>query len=707
MIMYLHTTKPACIPHGSGRPPAVVALALLPAALLAAPTSAIAQSAPSGEIELPAISVEGGWLGLSTEGDVRTYPGARTLVTAEEIRQSGAKTIEDVLRKVPGVQVFDETGVGILPNIGVRGLNPLRSERALVLVNGVPVAPGPYTGTGLSLFPVTLETVDRIDVVRGGAAVHFGPNNIGGVINIITKEVPQVPSMVAREKLTFSSRTANVLSDTYMSVGGPISDQAGLQLQGNLVKGATDRDHSEVTTSNFLADWYVNFTDRARVRGQLQYYNLTADLPGALSPDAYRRDPTQSQRPFDAVEGETVRGSLRYEYDLTDRAQMSWTTFGHILDRQFTFGQPFDPSQPATSVSTSPRAFDVYGTEPQLVWRHDTFGLSQKLTLGARYIREEVDFDVNNFTFATNTLTPVRQWNFATDGYAAYISNSFGFLDDRLNITPGIRFENVETDFQDKIFGFSSSNHSQEWLPGLAIGYQATDEVFLFANMNKSLRPPQVAQVTRGGAVGSEVARVYEVGARLTPFSGAELTMTAFRFNYDDQIEFDRARQLFVNLGETRHQGIEVAGRWQPEMLPGLDLSATYTFTDAEQLSGPFAGKRVPFSSEHLLNLGVGYRTGSWTLATSASYQSAAFSDAANSTTESADGATGPIPEFWVWNAQATYTLASDHNQTSELGLSITNILDNEYYFRGVDTSPIGRVPGPGRSVSVSYRATF
>ena len=93
--------------------------------------------------ELPEITARGTWLGLSTEGDVRTYPGARTLVTAEEIKQSGAKSVEDVLRRVPGIQIFDETGIDILPNIGVRGLNPLRSERTMVLVDGVPIAPGP------------------------------------------------------------------------------------------------------------------------------------------------------------------------------------------------------------------------------------------------------------------------------------------------------------------------------------------------------------------------------------------------------------------------------------------------------------------------------------------------------------------------------------------------------------------------------------
>ena len=115
----------------------------------------------------------------------------------------------------------------------------------------------------------------------------------------------------------------------------------------------------------------------------------------------------------------------------------------------------------------------------------------------------------------------------------------------------------------------------------------------------------------------------------------------------------------------------------------------------------------MPFSSEHLVNLTADYRTGPWMLATGVSYQSEAFSDAANSPVESKDGATGPIPAYWLWNAKVSYQIVSTPQQTTELSVALNNILDANYYFRGVDTSPIGRVPGPGRSVTVGLRATF
>ena len=90
---------------------------------------------------LAPVTVQSDWLGPPTEESVKAYTGARTVLEKEDLEERGALNLEDALRRVPGVQVLDETGTGILPNIGVRGLNPLRSERLQILVDGGVVLP--------------------------------------------------------------------------------------------------------------------------------------------------------------------------------------------------------------------------------------------------------------------------------------------------------------------------------------------------------------------------------------------------------------------------------------------------------------------------------------------------------------------------------------------------------------------------------------
>ncbi|HQT72273.1 MAG TPA: TonB-dependent receptor plug domain-containing protein, partial [Thiobacillus sp.] len=218
-------------------------------AVLMIPLACSAQAQETNQLEEVTVSAD--WLGAPTPQAAKKHPGARTVVTSQELTESGARTVEDALRTVPGVRVLDESGTGILPNIGVRGLNPLRSEQVLVLVDGMPISLAPYGQTGLSLFPLTINSIEAIDVARGGVAVHYGPNNVGGVINFVTKRIPRKPSFTAKETLSVAGN-GRVLSDTYVRAGGFVNDRLGLQAQANVIEGNAERDHSATTVNNLM-----------------------------------------------------------------------------------------------------------------------------------------------------------------------------------------------------------------------------------------------------------------------------------------------------------------------------------------------------------------------------------------------------------------------------------------------------------------------
>ena len=305
-----------------------------------------AAPAATGEpaLRLSEVTVTGDWLGTADKESVKGYPGGRTVLTGEDLTQTGGRNLEDALRQVPGVRVQDESGTGILPNIGVRGLNPARSQRALVLVDGIPATLAPYGQTGLSLFPVTMETVEAVDVVRGGAAVRFGPNNVGGVINFVSKPVPFKPAVALKETLTIAEN-GNVLADTYLRAGGFLNNSFGLQIQGNLLRGDSFRDHSDTQVNNLVldADWLID--DSSELKARLQYYDTDTELPGGLSPQAYEEDRFQSQRPFDKFESDTVRGHLIYNRTFADYGELNVAGFAHVSNREFAVGIPFDPAK--------------------------------------------------------------------------------------------------------------------------------------------------------------------------------------------------------------------------------------------------------------------------------------------------------------------------------------------------------------------------
>lgn len=649
---------------------------------------------------LDEITVSADWLGTPTPKAAKKHPGARTVITSQELAESGARTVEDVLRALPGVRVLDESGTGILPNIGVRGLNPLRSEQVLVLVDGIPISLAPYGQTGLSLFPLTINSLETIDVARGGVAVHYGPNNVGGVINFVTKRIPRNTTITAKETLSVADN-GRVLADTYLRAGGFVSERLGLQAQVNVIEGNTERAHSKTSVNNLMldADWFI--TDNANIKAGLQYYKTENDLPGALTPQSYERDRSQSTRPLDRFNGDTVRGHLIYNQYFDNGAELSWTNFAHRSNRQFFFGDATNADTSSTLERSSPRDFWVYGSEPRFTFNIDS-GIKQKIAMGARYMREEVDYLVDSRSLATNAYTVSRDWRFENDAVAAYLSDTFSLLDDKLKITPGIRHEQVSSYYRNNLTGAQTYNSTKDWLPGLDIGYQASDAVFLFTNFHKSLRPVQFTQITFGGDLAAERAKNYEAGIRLSPTRHIDSTLTAFRFDFDNKLEFVNQTVGFRNLGKARHQGVEAEFAWRPQQIHGLELKTAYTYVDTEQLSGQFQGKELPLAPHHQLNLQTNYRSGNWNWNLNGLYQSASFSDGANTVSENASGSVGKIPSYSIWNAQVSRDFRWNGTRM-KAGLAINNLFDRDYYFRGVDFSQ-GRMPAPGRTALLSLQ---
>lgn len=657
---------------------------------------------------LPEVAVVGDWLGVPSAATVRTYSGSRSVVTEAQLLESGALNLEDAMRTVPSITVLDETGTGILPNIGVRGLNPLRSERVQVLQDGYPIAIGPYNNIGLSLFPITLQSVQTIDVVRGGAAVHYGPNNVGGVLNFITRPIPFDFAQTLREKVTVAGANGNVLTDTYYQMGGFVSDQLGLQMQVNALRGDGFRDHSDTEVNNVIldADYFPN--DSQQLSVQWQYYEVAAQLPGALSPQAYGQDRGQSQRPYDRFAADMLRGTLTWTYTPDNDTEFAWRNFAHRADRTFFFGQDLsgaghwaDPASDATHVADSPRLFTVVGTEPRLTRRSG----AHTFTVGARFIKEDVEFDVNRNEIATGARSVARDWSFTTEATAAYVSDTIRSLGNALAITPGIRYERIDMHYRNGVSGAIDTNNASELLPGITVGYAATEHWFVFANTQRSLVPVQTAQVTREGDVANETAWNYELGARVQITPELLSSATLFRIEYEDQIQFNRDTSRFENLGETQHQGVEVQTDWQ--VSEHADVRFGYTYLDTEQLSGDNLSNDLPNAPRHHLSISGDYRRQQWNFSFTGLYVSDSFSDAANTVQETSNGSAGKLPAYALVNARIGRNIALSEGNALTVSLAVNNLLDEDYYFRGVDVSPVGRLPAPGRAFTLSVQLDF
>ncbi len=671
------------------------------------------------------IVVTGSLLGDSEVADLKTYTGNRSIITQEQLERTAVRSIDTALQQVPGLKIKDESGTGVLPNISVRGLDSSRSGYAQILLDGIPMTLAPYGHTGQSLFPATLSMIDRIDVARGGASIQYGPNNVGGVINLVSKPISEDWQTSLNERITFFGDSRN-LYDTNISTGGAVNDDVSMRLDANVIKGESFRQHSETDVTNVMLKTVWNIDEQNSLDATLQYYDAFSELPGALNSAAYDEDRNQSLRPNDEFKADTKRVSVNYNHVLDDSktidyGELDLTVFGNKSKRNFQWdfynknsdtdgnlGSHWaDTTQTATHLRNSPREFAVYGIEPKASLLLDG-DISQHIIAGVRYVNEDISYQLNQIDKTTQIAVRPRDWQMDTNAMAYYISDKIGFLDDKLSVTPGIRFEDVRMTFTNVGQDYSQDNHVQEWLPGITVGYEFTDTWFGYANAQRSLRTPQISQLwPKGQTLESELSWNYEAGVRFTPTERSNLNLAAYRIDFENKAEYSRDISMFINIGKTKNQGIELEGTYSPMSLPDLTLTGAYNYLDTEQLEGQYAGNQLPFASKHQLSASALYSIKDIDLGLMAFYYSESFADLANTVEENVSGTAGEIPEYTVVNFNIATELFKQNNSGLKLGLSVNNLFDNEYFFRGLDVSPAGKVPAPGRSFSLDVGYSF
>lgn len=122
---------------------------------------------------------------IGSEENLSTLGGAGQILGKKELEDSHVFTVNEALRKVPGVHARDEEGFGLRPNIAMRGLNPTRSTKITLLEDGLPLAYAPY-GDNASYYHPMVDRYERIEVLKGASSLLFGPQTVGGVVNYIT-----------------------------------------------------------------------------------------------------------------------------------------------------------------------------------------------------------------------------------------------------------------------------------------------------------------------------------------------------------------------------------------------------------------------------------------------------------------------------------------------------------------------------------------
>lgn len=712
-------------PSRRGMPPAAPRFAICATAsavtlLCTVPGQALAQQsqdAPAAtpapatrpEVTLDTVQVTGNWLGSGLQNSVKTFPGARTVVNESQIEQSGAASIGDVLRRVPGVQATDNSGTAgsaISLNIGVRGLTGRYTPRSTVLLDGIPMAVAPYGQPQLSFAPVSLGNIESIDVVRSGGSVRYGPQNVGGIINFNTKPIPGGPGISGDASMRGNFFTkgggANTQYDAF--VGTTLDSGLGLAFLYSGQTGREWRQGSDDDVHDAAVKFSYDITPTQQVFGKVSYYDVRSRVPGGLTVAQYNQNPFQNTRPNDYWSGNRYGFDLGYINTISDNQEFEIRTWFNDSYRQSTL-----TNSSGTQLSHQPRNYNTFGIEPRYTQRLALGPTTHDITVGYRYVRERGDDNAYNQNLLTGAVGPTTSFDNATDAHAVYIDDRIALGNWRL--TPGLRFEHIDTRRQQAGSASQFESINNKALPAVSLSYLVNSAWTVFTDYSTSFGPVQNIQLnsqTPNNPLSPEVARTFEVGTRWTD-SRIKAELTAFKLKFDNQILQvpGTTPAVFQNIGATDHDGVETAIDYtfdRASLLGGLNLYANYTYTRAIQKSGTTAGNDVPFYSRNTDTLGARYDWRQWTFNVSTTHQTSQFADLANTVQESADGSNGKIPGYRVWNIQAMFKVP--RMKRTDVSVGINNLFDKRYYTRTSDGNA-GRLVGAPRMVYVQARVGF
>lgn len=563
---------------------------------LAAASPALADE--TAEAEATAIQSLAEIIVIGDRSRLKEISGSAAVVSEEDMRRSRVFTVNDALRMVAGVFPRDEEGVGARPNIGIRGLNPTRSSKVLLLEDGVPLGFAPY-GDNAAYYHPPIERFSSVEVLKGASQVRFGPQTIGGVVNYIT---PSAPDQFMARATASGGNLGTVNLDAM--VGGPaLGGKLLLHVNHKQSDGNRENQRLSFTDAFLKGEWQLGEAHALTVKAsifdeasQLTYSGLTR-AEFAANPRA---------NPFTNDRFDTRRYSLTvsHRWDLSDAATLRTTGYLHRFERDWwrqssNSGQrPNDASDPAcggmanllTSCGNEGRlrAYTTWGVESRLELSHEALGLGfgGETEVGLRFHEERQtrrqwngDTPISR-TPGTGVNAGVRENNERDASAFAAFAQSRLVLGP-LALIPGVRGEFVQYERRnlpvDVLAGgrpsgaktaiTSASTRLDKVVPGLGATLDITPALTLYGGVHRGFSPPRVEDIitTAGGSVDidAELSWNWEAGVRGRVLPGLNADATVFVMDFENQIVPQSVAggigATLTSAGRTLHRGGELS----------------------------------------------------------------------------------------------------------------------------------------------------
>ncbi len=497
------------------------------------------------------------------------------IMDRKDIERSEGRNIDEVLIKVPGVFTEDryhnETNVVSFRGVG---LHTHVTRGILVLVDGVSLteAMGRTDWEG-----VDLQNAEKVEVLKGPVSALYGPNGITGVINVVSRQPEEgIHGNIRADYGTYNS---------YNLSGDINGGKNGFRY---IVKGKyynTDgyQDRSGYNSARAGLKVSQQFKKAGKLQFSMDYIKSEMELPGTLDSTQFYNQENVSSNLFAGYDREFLRSDLVYTKSLGENIDL----FANGYFRRKNSSGFYSDSRYAED------ELNTYGGEFRSLFNNKLLGKKNSFIVGMSLLNESG----LNSSYLRNDSSGVigRMYSNGESNYnmlGAYVEDVFS-VTKKLSITVGVRFDMVNYEWNNYLKDTTNTTDISSFSPKFGFAYNPNKNLTIFGNIARGFNPPQISQLFVGSSYSGlpnpdldpEYLDNYELGVRGSIKKKLAYQVSFFMMDFTNQItteiipEVDPNTPVYVNIGKTRHMGVEAALEYH--FNKQFNIYGNYSYLDA------------------------------------------------------------------------------------------------------------------------------
>ncbi|MDP3385445.1 MAG: TonB-dependent receptor [Phenylobacterium sp.] len=530
-------------------------------------------------------------------------PGAVSVIAAESFEDRFALALDDMLRDAPGVFAQKKWGGDTRLSIRGSGIGNANHNRGLLIAqDGLPLNEADGYGDSQIADPLLTR---HVEVYRGGNALRFGGATLGGAVNMVTPTGETAPYDL---RLRLDGGAFGMLRQHLAAAGDTGTWDGFVAVTNQTGQGPRPQSQQNIQFASFNVGRRLG--EDAEVRLILNGADIKQEIPGALTRAQFDTDPHQ------AAAGNVVNDYARDVRALRSAAALNWAIASDLSLSAGVYGIWKNLEHPIFQVIAQESR--NYGVFAKLDWAGEIAGLRAD-AYGGLWGRQG-DLDSHFYVNRAGSRGDLRAISYQNARALDLFGEGRLFLTDQLALVAGAAYGIAERDYASRAvpgvagtFNLEASRNFDWLAPRIGLLWEAPDGAQLFANVTRSVEPPNFGSLSPTGTgfapVEAQEAVTYEAGARgrrgaftwdVTLYH-AELEKELLQFS----VSQDRPATTF-NADETYHRGLEAAVDWR--FAPAWRLRQTYTWSDFAFRDDPqYGDNRLPVAPEHLYRAELRY----------------------------------------------------------------------------------------------------